>query len=88
MELVQEQRQQTLEQLLDVSQSEAQKIAQLRARLAQLKAQLSEKELSLVEKKDRLAALKNDISKRPIAQKQDLAKADLIEEDRGGKKIT
>lgn len=79
LELVQEQQQQTLEQLLDVSQSEAQKIATLRARLAPLEAQLSQKESSLVQKTARLAALKNDISKRPIARKQD-----LIEADRGG----
>ena len=84
LELVQEQLQQTLERLLDVSESEAQKIAQLRARLAQLEAQLSKKELSLVQKKDRLAALKNDISKRPIAQKPDLMESDLVEEDLGG----
>ena len=79
LELVQEQQHQTLEQLLDVSQSEAQKIAQLRARLAPLEAQLSQKESSLVQKAARLAALKNDIAARPIARKQD-----LIEADRGG----
>lgn len=84
LELVQEQLQQTLERLLDVSESEAQKIAQLKGRLAQLEAQLSKKELSLVQKKDRLAALKNDISKRPIAQKPDLLESDLVEEDLGG----
>lgn len=79
LELVQEQLQQTLEQLLDVSQSEAQKIAQLKARLAPLEAQLSQKESSLVQKTARLAALKNDIAARPIARKQD-----LVEEERGG----
>lgn len=79
LELQQAELEQTLEQLQNVSQSEAEKIAQLRAKLAQLKQSLSQKELSLVQKKDQLAALKNDISSRPIAQKED-----LVEDDRGG----
>ena len=79
LELQQVELQQTLEQLLNISQSEAEKIAQLRARLAQLEQSLSQKQLSLAQKKNQLAALKNDIAKRPIAQKED-----LIEDDRGG----
>ncbi len=79
LELQQAELEQTLEQLQNVSQSEAEKIAQLRAKLAQLKQSLSQKELSLVQKKDQLAALKNDISSRPIAQKDD-----IVEDDRGG----
>jgi outer membrane murein-binding lipoprotein Lpp len=79
LELQQAELQQTLEQLLNISQSEAEKIAQLKARLAQLEQSLAQKQLSLAQKKNRLAALKNDIAKRPIAQKED-----LIEDDRGG----
>jgi len=79
LEVQQEELQQTLAQLLNISQSEAEKIAQLRARLTQLEQSLSQKQLSLVQKKDQLAALKNDISKRPLAQKED-----LVEDDRGG----
>jgi hypothetical protein len=79
LELQQEVLQESLEQLQDISQSEAKKIAELKAKRAQLEQQLSQKELSLVQKKDQLAALKNDISTRPIAQKED-----LVEEDRGG----
>jgi len=71
--------QNTLEQLRDISQSEAEKIAQLKSRLAQLRQSLSQKEQSLVQKKDQLAALKHDISSRPAAHKED-----LIEDDRGG----
>ncbi len=71
--------QNTLAQLKNISQSEAEKIAQLKSKLAQLKQSLSQKELTLTQKKDQLAALKNDISSRPIAQKED-----LIEDDRGG----
>lgn len=79
LELEKVELQQTLEQLLDISQSEAEKIAQLRARLVQLEQSISLKKLSLVQKKDQLAALKKDISTRPIAQKDD-----LVEDDRGG----
>ncbi len=79
LELQQAKLEQTLEQLQNVSQSEAEKIAQLRAKLARLKQSLSQKELSLVQKKDQLAALKNDISSRPIAQQED-----LVADDRGG----
>lgn len=79
LELQEEELQQTLEQLLNISQSEAEKIAQLRAKLTQLEQSISQKKLSLVQKKDQLAALKNDISTRPIAQKED-----LVEDDRGG----
>ncbi len=68
-----------LEQLKNISQSEAEKIAQLRARLAQIKQSLTQKELSLAQKKNQLAALKSDISSRPVAQKED-----LIQDDRGG----
>jgi len=79
LELKQDELQQTLELLQDISESEANKIALLRAKLVQLEKSLQKKKLSLVQKKDRLAALKSSISKRPIAQKED-----LVEEDRGG----
>jgi hypothetical protein len=79
LELQQEELQQTLLQLQDISQSEAEKIAVLKDRLAQLRQALSSKELSLSQKQDRLAALKNDISTRPVAKKDD-----LVEDDRGG----
>ncbi len=79
LELQQEELQQVLQQLQNVSQSDAEKIAQLRAKVAQLEQSLSQKELSLVQKKDQLAALKNDISTRPVAKKED-----LVEDDRGG----
>jgi hypothetical protein len=79
LELKQEELQQTLVKLQNISESETRKIALLRAKLAQLEQSLQQKKLSLVQKKDRLAALKNDISKRPIAHKED-----LVEEDRGG----
>ncbi len=79
LELQQGELQQTLEQLLNISQSKAEKIAQLRARLTQLEQSLLQKKMSLVQKKDQLAALKNDIAKRPIAKKED-----LLEDNRGG----
>ena len=79
LELQQGELHQTLEQLLNISQSKAEKIAQLRARLTQLEQSLLQKKLSLVQKKDQLAALKNDIAKRPIAKKED-----LLEDNRGG----
>ncbi len=79
LELQQDELQKTLEQLLNISQSKAEKIAQLRARLTQLEQSLLQKKMSLVQKKDQLAALKNDIAKRPIAKKED-----LLEDNRGG----
>ncbi len=79
LELQREELQQTLEQLLNISQSKAEKIAQLRARLTQLEESLLKKKMSIVQKKDQLAALKNDIAKRPIAKKED-----LLEDNRGG----
>ena len=79
LELQQTELQQTLQQLRNTSQAEAENIARLRARLAQLKQSISLKKLSLVQKKDQLAALKKDISSRPIAQKDD-----LVEDNRGG----
>ncbi len=79
LELQQEELQQLLQLLQNVSQSETEKIARLRAKIALLEQALSQKELSLVQKKEQLAALKNDISTRPIAQKED-----LVEDDRGG----
>ena len=79
LELQQDELQQTLEQLLNISQSKAEKIALLRARLTQLEQSLLQKKMSLVQKKDQLAALKNDIAKRPIAKKED-----LLEDNRGG----
>ena len=71
--------QQTLDQLRNTSQSEAEKIANFKAKLAQIKQELSKKESSLTNKKGQLAALKKDIATRPIANKDD-----LIEDDRGG----
>lgn len=79
LELKQEELQQTLLQLQNISQSEAEKIARLKAKLAQLEGALSQKKLSLAQKKNQLAALKKDISTRPIARKED-----LVEDDRGG----
>lgn len=79
LELQQQELQQILEELQNVSQSEAEKIARLRARLALLDQTLDQKELSLEQKKARLAALKKDISERPIARKED-----LVKDDRGG----
>ena len=71
--------QQILEQLRNTSQSEAEKIANLKAKLAQIKKELSKKESSLANKKEQLTALKNDIATRPIAHKED-----FIEDNRGG----
>jgi len=71
--------QQTLDQLRNTSQSEAERIKNLKAKLAQIKQELSKKESSLADKKGQLAALKSDISASPIANKED-----LIEDDRGG----
>ncbi|MDA3915630.1 MAG: VWA domain-containing protein [Deltaproteobacteria bacterium] len=79
LELQHDELQQTLEQLLNISQSKAEKIALLRARLTQLEQSLLQKKMSLVQKKDQLGALKNDIAKRPIAKKED-----LLEDNRGG----
>ena len=71
--------QQELDQLRNTSQSEAEKIADFKAKLAQIKQKLSRKESSLTNKKEQLAALKDDIATRPIGHKED-----LIEDDRGG----
>ena len=71
--------QQTLDKLRNISQSEAEKITNLRAKLTQIKQELSEKESSVENKKSQLAALKNDIATSPIANKDD-----LIKDDRGG----
>ncbi len=79
LEMQEEELKQTLEELLDVSKSESEKIAELKARIAQLEQSLKKKNLSLSQKKQRLAALKNDIKNKPIAQKDD-----VIEDDRGG----
>lgn len=79
LELQQTELQQILEQLRNTSQSEAEKIADLKAKLTKLKQTLSKKETSLANKKDELAALQNDIATRPIAHKED-----LVEDDRGG----
>ena len=79
LELQQTELQQILEQLRNTSQSEAEKIADLKAKLTKLKQALSKKETSLANKKDELAALRNDIATRPIAHKED-----LVEDDRGG----
>lgn len=69
----------TLDQLKDISQSEAEKIVRLKARLAQIQQSLTQKERSLAQQRNQLAAMKNDIASRPVAQK-----ADLIEDDQGG----
>lgn len=79
LELQEVELQQTLAQLRNISQSKAEDIALLRAKLAHLQQSISQNKLSLVQKKDQLAALKKDISSRPIAQKDD-----LVEDDRGG----
>ena len=50
LDLQQEVLQESLEQLKNISQSEAEKIARLRAKRALLEQMLSQKELSLVEK--------------------------------------
>lgn len=71
--------QQTLDRLVTISQAEAERIAQLRARHILLEQSLSQKKISLAQKKDTLAALKDDIAGRPVAQKED-----LVEDDRGG----
>ncbi|MCK5498111.1 MAG: hypothetical protein KAI77_02860 [Gammaproteobacteria bacterium] len=52
IELQQKELQQTLEQLRNTSQSEAEKIANLKAKLVQIKQTLSKKESSLANKKD------------------------------------
>lgn len=79
LEVQQVELQQTLDQLRNTSQSEAERIKNLKAKLAQIKQELSKKESSLADKKGQLAALKSDISTSPIANKED-----LIEDDRGG----
>ncbi len=79
LELQEQELRQTLLMLKDISQSEAEKIARLRAKLTLLEQSLSRKELSLEQKKTQLAALKKDLSTRPIAQKED-----LVKDDRGG----
>jgi hypothetical protein len=79
LELRQAELQQVLDQLQNISQSDAEKIAQLRARLARLEESLSQKELSLLQKREQLASLKSDISTRPIARQED-----LVQDDRGG----
>ena len=79
LELRQEELRQILDELQNISQSETEKIAQLRARLARLEDSLSQKELSLLQKREQLAALKGDISTRPIARQED-----LVQDDRGG----
>lgn len=79
LELRQAELQQILDQLQNISQSETEKIAQLRARLARLEDSLSQKELSLLQKREQLAGLKSDISTRPIARQED-----LVQDDRGG----
>jgi len=79
LELQQQELQQTLEQLLNVSQSETKKIARLKAKIVQLEQSLSEKNLRLIQEKKQLATLKKDISTRPVAEKED-----LVKDDRGG----
>ena len=79
LELQQEELQQTLLQLQNLSQAETDKIAQLKEKLVRLQGSLSQKELSLVQKKQQITAFKDDISARPILKKED-----LVEDDRGG----
>jgi myosin heavy subunit len=71
--------QEALDALRDVSKSEAEKIAQLKAKISKLESELRNKKSSLVNKKDKLAALKNDIKNAPRAKKED-----VVEDDRGG----
>ncbi len=75
----QQELQETLTALKDVSKSEAEKIAQLKAKISKLEQELRGKNSSLVNKKQQLAALKNDIKNAPRAKKED-----VIEDDRGG----
>jgi hypothetical protein len=79
LELQQQELQKNLSTLTNISQTEAEKVVQLRAKLASLEQALSGKELSLEQKRVQLAALKKDISEREIARKED-----LVEDDRGG----
>ena len=76
LELTQEELGQTLAQLQIIARSREDTTAKLRARLARLEQSLLEKKMSLARKKAQVAALKNDISKRPIAHKEDLVEAD------------
>ncbi len=71
--------QQTLDELLDTSKSETDKIARLKAKIAILQKSLNRKELSIVEKHAQLAALKQEIKKKPIANQED-----KIEDERAG----
>jgi hypothetical protein len=79
LELQQQELQQTLVKLENVSRAEEEKVSRLLAKRALLEQNLSQKELSIEQKKTQLAALKKDLSTRPIAQTEDLA-----EDDRGG----
>lgn len=79
LELTQEELGQTLAQLQVIAHSRADTTAKLQARLAQLEQSLLEKKMSLAQQKAQVAALKNDISKRPVAHRED-----LVEEDMGG----
>lgn len=71
--------QQVLDDLRGSSQSDADTIASLKAKLVQLRKSFAQKERSLKEKKDRIEALKQDISMNPVA-----AREDLVQDDRGG----
>jgi len=79
LELQQAELQQTLAQLQNIAQSEAEKIARQRAELTRLENSLSQKDVGLVQKKEQLDALKKDISARPIARTED-----PVQDDRGG----
>jgi len=79
LELQQQELQRTLEQLLNVSRTETEKIVRLRATITEIEQSLSQKNMSLAQKKDQLAILKNDISTMPIAEKED-----LVKDDQGG----
>ena len=71
--------QQVLDQLHNVSQSEAEKIKKLEENLVLIKQELAQKDLNLNNKKRELVSLKNSIATSAIRQK-----SDLIQDDRGG----
>jgi hypothetical protein len=70
---------QALEELFDVSNADAEKIAALKVKIDRLEQTLKQKDLSLSKKKEQFAALKKDIKNRPITKKED-----VIEDNRGG----
>lgn len=79
LELQQEELQQTLAQLQNTAQLEAEKIARKKAELTRLEQSLLQKDANLIQKKEQLDALKTDISTRPVARVED-----PVQDDRGG----